>query len=105
MGSVAVRRVVALIVAVGALAIHAAEDAPLGVPDEAAIARAKQLIRKTFAVEYGQATTPPARAALARRLLKEAVETTEDAACRYVLLTESRDLAAKSADAGTACRA
>jgi hypothetical protein len=38
-------------------------------------------------------------------LLKEAIDTTDDVACRYVLLTESRDLAAKSADAATACRA
>src|SRR5258706_2576492 len=78
---------------------------PYGVPDDDAIAKATKLIKQTFAHEYVAATTLPQRATLARRLLKEAVDTHEDTPARYALLCEARDLAAKSADAPTACRA
>src|SRR5436190_13517800 len=74
-------------------------DAPLGVPDDAAVARATKLIKQTFATEYGAAKTLPLQAALAQRLLKEAVDTKEDLAARYVLLCEARDLAARAAEA------
>jgi hypothetical protein len=76
-----------------------------GVPNEDAIAKATRLIKTTFAQEYYSATTLPQRATLAQRLLKEAAETTDDSPVRYVLLCEARDLAAKAADAPTACRA
>ena len=79
--------------------------APFGVPDEEAIAKAARLIKQTFAQEYYSATTLPQRSALAQRLLKEALDTADDSPVRYVLLCESRDLAAKSADGPTACRA
>jgi hypothetical protein len=85
-----------------------AADKPVGrfgVPDEDAVAQATKLIKQTFAQEYAGATTPPLRATLAKRLLKEAVDTREDTPARYALLCEARDLAAKSADAVTACRA
>src|SRR5260221_13153009 len=78
---------------------------PLGIPDDDAIAKANRLIKQTFAQEYAAATTLPLRAALAQRLLKEALDTRDDTPARYTLLCESRDLAAKSADATTASRA
>jgi hypothetical protein len=78
---------------------------PFGVPNDDAIAKATKLIKQTFAQEYGAAATLPQRAALAQRLLKEAIDTRDDTPARYVLLCEARDLAAKAADAPTACRA
>ncbi|HEY7115897.1 MAG TPA: hypothetical protein VH475_04895, partial [Tepidisphaeraceae bacterium] len=89
-------------------ALHAADtkaDAPFGVPSDDAIAKATKLVRQTFATEYAAATNLTQRAALARRLLKEALDTKDDVPARYVLLCECRDLAATSADAPTACRA
>jgi len=80
-------------------------SAPLGVPADEDVAKAVRLIKQTFAQEYAAATTLPQRSALAQRLLKEAIDTKEDGPNRYALLCESRDLAAKSADAVTACRA
>jgi hypothetical protein len=82
-----------------------ADTPPFGAPDEGAVARSMKLIRQTFEREYAGATSVAARAALAQRLLKEAVETKEDKPTRYALLCEARDLAAKGADAATACRA
>jgi hypothetical protein len=78
---------------------------PFGVPDDDSIAKATRLIKKTFAQEYFSATTLPQRSALAQKLLKEAQDTIDNSPVRYVLLTEARDLAAKSADAPTACHA
>ena len=78
---------------------------PYGVPDEESVAKETKLIKQVFAKEYTSARTLPDRAALARRLLKEAVETSQDTPARYALLCEARDLAAKSADSATACRA
>jgi hypothetical protein len=80
-------------------------DAPFGVPGDEAVAKATKLIKETFARDYAAATTLPLRTALAQRLLKEALETRDDTPARYVLLCESRDLAARAADAPTACRA
>jgi hypothetical protein len=79
--------------------------APLGVPDDAAVAKAAQMIKHTLAAEYLAATTMPGRAALAQRLLREAIDTRDDVVSRYALLCEARDLAAKSAESSTACRA
>jgi hypothetical protein len=78
---------------------------PYGVPDDDAVVKATKLIKQTFAQDYVAATTLPQRATLAKRLLKEAVDTRDDTPARYALLCEARDLAAKSADAPTACRA
>lgn len=78
---------------------------PYGVPSEEAIASATRLVKETFRAEYAAAVSLPQRAALAQRLLKEAKETQGEAAARYVLLCEARDLGAKAADAPTACRA
>lgn len=78
---------------------------PFGVPGEEAIASATRLVKETFRAEYAAAISLPQRASLAQRLLKEAQATQGEAAARYVLLCEARDLGAKAADAVTACRA
>src|SRR4051812_28495269 len=59
---------------------------PFGVPDDDAIAKATRLIKQTFAQDYAAATTLPQRATLAKRLLKEAVDTRDDTPARYALL-------------------
>src|SRR4051812_24277550 len=74
----------------------------LGVPDDESVARATKLVKTTFAQEYAAAVNVDLRAALAKRLLKEALDTREDAVARYALLCEARELAARSADAPTA---
>src|SRR4051794_39660214 len=74
-----------------AVTARAAEDFAGGVPDAEAVTRATRLIKQTFATEYGSATTFAGRAALAQRLLKEAVDTKDESAARYVLLCEARD--------------
>jgi hypothetical protein len=80
-------------------------ETSFGVPSDDAIATATALIKKTFAQDYAAAPTLPHRATHAQRLLKEALDTRDDTPARYVLLCESRDLAARAADAPTACRA
>jgi hypothetical protein len=91
--------------ALGAEKVSEKREGPFGVPDDDAVAKATRLIKQTFAAEYVSATTLPQRAALAQRLLKEAIDTRDDLPARYALLCEARDLAAKAADAATACRA
>jgi hypothetical protein len=78
---------------------------PFGVPSDDALAVATALVKRTYATDYAAATTLPLRTLLAQRLLKEALDTKDDTPARYVLLCESRDLAARAADAPTACRA
>jgi len=84
---------------------------PFGVPDDAALARAAKTIKATFDLEYRQASANATadglakRDSLANRLYKEAQETRDDPAARYVLLTETRDWAAKAGNAPLACRA
>jgi hypothetical protein len=83
----------------------AAEDRTYGVPDDEVVAKAQALVKKTYAQEYAAARTHVQRAALASRLLKEAAQTRDNPAARYVLLCEARDLASKAGDANVACRA
>lgn len=70
--------------------------ARLPVPDEAAQAAARREIREVFQQEYGQSLKPAEKAALAERLLAEAIETKDNPVARYVLLAEVRDLSAAS---------
>jgi hypothetical protein len=68
------------------------------VPPAAEQTKARTLIRKLYEKEYAK-TAAADRAALAKNLLTQARETTDDAAARYVALTESADLAAGAGDA------
>ena len=78
---------------------------PFGVPSDDALATATALVKRTYAQDFANANTLQLRTTLAQRLLKEALDTKDDTPARYVLLCESRDLAARAADAATACRA
>ena len=82
-----------------------ADDQPFGVPDENSVSAALALVKKTYATEYAAARTPAQRAALASRFLKEAAQTRDNPAARYVLLCEARDLSSRAGEADVACRA
>jgi hypothetical protein len=76
-----------------ALPLQAAEK--LSVPDAAAQAKAEAQVRDIFKAEFMR-TTPDERLAFAKKLLKEADETKDNPAARYVLLRDARDLAAQA---------
>lgn len=69
-------------------------------PGEEAQAKAEQQIRAVFKDEYAQ-KTPGAWRSLSRVLLKQAGDTKDEVAVRYVLFRESADLAARSGDTET----
>jgi hypothetical protein len=68
------------------------------VPSEAAQAKAEKLIREIYLTDYRQ-TEPSKRQTLAARLLQQGREAQSDGATRFVLLRESRDIAASVGDA------
>jgi WD40 repeat protein/serine/threonine protein kinase len=74
--------------------------ARLPVPDEAKQAEAEKLIKELFKEDYAKRRAAD-RLALAAKLLQKAVETRDDPAARYVLLRETRDLAATAGDVPT----
>jgi hypothetical protein len=74
------------------------------VPNAVEQSRARQMIRKIFAAEYGR-TAAADRQALARTLLAQGVATRDDLAARYVALADAADLAAGVGDAVTAVAA
>ncbi len=65
---------------------------------------AKGQIKEIFKQEYDQ-TSPASKLSLADKLIRLALETTDDSIRRYVLLREARDLAIQAAEPGTALRA
>src|SRR5437588_9574851 len=76
------------------------------IPSEADQARARTLIQELYGEEYAKARKDPvALASLARALLQEGRDTTDDPAGRYVLFREARDLAAQGGDPATALQA
>ena len=92
-----------LIVVGGSPAVAIADDR-LAVPGADEQANATTLVRDLFKTEYAD-PRPSAKAALAVKLLRQAAETKDDPAVRYVLLREGRDIAAKAGDAVTAMKA
>jgi hypothetical protein len=68
------------------------------VPDEATQAKALKLIRDLYKDDYAK-KKPQDLLDLAAKLLQEAGETKDDPAARFVLLRESRDLAAQAGNA------
>jgi hypothetical protein len=87
-----------------AVSLARADDVLRAIPELAKQAEAEKLIKEVFKAEYAK-TSPPEHAAFAKKLLVQANETREDAAARFVLLRESRDLAAGAGDIKTALRA
>src|SRR5947208_66926 len=78
------------------------EGAP--VPNAVEQGRARGMIRKLFEKEYAK-PAPADRRALAGVLLVQGRDTRDDAAARYVALSEAAELAAASGDASTALAA
>lgn len=70
----------------------------LGVPDAAAIQSASGVIHDLFAKEISQARKPSQLSAISKSLAQRAADTNDDAAGKYVLLTQSRDLAIRAGD-------
>jgi hypothetical protein len=76
------------------------------IPDKAAQAKARKLIEEVYSEDYARAKKDPAvLAGLARTLLQEARDTTDDLGARYVLFQEASALAARAGDAPTALQA
>lgn len=83
--------------AAGLLLVLALQGEPLPVPDETAVKNAEKLVREVFKEDFSR-KSPADQAALARKLLKQAAESSEDPAARYVLLREAHDRATQSGD-------
>jgi hypothetical protein len=93
----------ALALTLGLLATVRADDrAP--VPAAADVAKAEATVKELFKADYAK-TKAAARAALAAKFLKDAGDTKEEPAARFVLLREARDLAAKAGDPALALQA
>src|SRR5687767_38462 len=69
----------------------------LHVPDDPSQAKAERMVREVYAKEYAT-SDPAARRALAGRMLRQAMDSGNDAAARFVLLREARDIAASAGD-------
>ncbi len=76
------------------------------IPDKEAQAKARKLIEEVYGEDYARARKDPTvLAGLARTLLQEARDTTDDPGARYVLFQEASTLAARAGDAPTALQA
>ncbi|MDB5302267.1 MAG: hypothetical protein JWO87_3930, partial [Phycisphaerales bacterium] len=73
-------------------------------PSTAAQTDSRKSVRQLFQNEYADRSTA-GRQALARKLLRQAATNADDLTLRFVLLTESRDLASEGGDANTALAA
>ncbi|HEV8292712.1 MAG TPA: hypothetical protein VGP94_12350, partial [Tepidisphaeraceae bacterium] len=87
-----------------ALALAATGPTLQHVPDEPSQAQAQRMVKEVFAKELASQDTDQRRA-LAQKLIAAAMESEDDAAARYVLLKEARDVAARAGDAFVARRA
>jgi hypothetical protein len=74
-----------------------AKKAP--VPDAKSLAKAADLVSDIFKEEIGKATAPEAQTKLGSYLLQQGDESADDAAARYVLYREARELALRAGDA------
>jgi len=77
----------------------------LPIPPEADQQKALAMVKAAYKADYERADTVGARRALAKQILDKAVDTTDNASSRFVLLRVARDLAATNADGRTAFRA
>jgi hypothetical protein len=76
-----------------------------GPPDAAAEAKARKLVNEVYADALRDARTPEQKAALARQILKDAAETKDDPAGKWVMLGVARELATDACDPATALAA
>lgn len=75
----------------------APQEKKLPVPDSTAQKKVEALIKDIYREEYGR-KAPSDRLALARTMFKQGLEPNDDAASRYVLFRESKDLALQGGD-------
>jgi hypothetical protein len=98
----------ALAVLIGGAVLGAAQEASprATVPDDAALSRALEALKRQHEAEYARAEKDPAaRVALAEALLEKARQLKKDAAAHFVALREARDLAAGAGSAAVAFQA
>ena len=74
------------------------KTAKLVVPDEIARTEALKEIRDVFKKDYSQAEQPRQKQQLAETLFSQGLETKDNPAARYVLLSEARDVATDAGD-------
>jgi hypothetical protein len=103
-------RVLTLSLALAALLappLFGADDAArVPVPESGALIKSEKLIKDIFKDDYTAAKKKPdAALELAAKMLKQAQDTKDDPAAKYVLLRESRDLAAGAGDGAQALAA
>ncbi|MCE9590209.1 MAG: hypothetical protein K8S99_06765 [Planctomycetes bacterium] len=79
------------------------EKAP--VPAAAAVGEAQRTVARIYKAGIDKAKTPDEQVGLAKQLLQAAIDSPEDPAVRFVLLTMARDQAAGAGDADVALRA
>lgn len=72
------------------------------VPEAAAQLKMKERVHELFQKEFAAAAKPAQKVALAKRLLKQGTETSDDTVARFVLLSEARDLAVEGRNLDTA---
>lgn len=77
----------------------------LPIPEEAAQAKALDLIREVYAADYAAAKTSDKKADLARKMIQKATESKDDPASCFVLLRVARDLAVQAGQADVAFQA
>jgi hypothetical protein len=82
------------------LFLGAPQDPKLPVPSAEEQTRAEKIVRDVFKAEYG-VKTMSGQQILARKLLQQGVDTKDDPGAQYVLLRESVELSARSADLET----
>ncbi|HEV8378887.1 MAG TPA: PA14 domain-containing protein [Tepidisphaeraceae bacterium] len=90
--------------ALAAMALPATRPTLQHVPDEPSQSRAQRMVREVFGRELAS-QDPEQRRALAQKLIAAAMESGDDAAARFVLLKEARDVSAGAGDAFGALRA
>src|SRR3954462_4333149 len=94
-------RLLLAILSVPSLTLADAPAERLPIPSATKQVEAEQRIKSVFKTEYAD-RTPRGRASLARRLIKEAAATSNDADTPYVLLREARDRAAEAGNIAVA---
>ncbi|NQT14659.1 MAG: PD40 domain-containing protein, partial [Planctomycetes bacterium] len=92
-----------VVLAAGTAAALAQQKAP--VPDDAAQAKARELIRQIYGPQHDEAKNSVEKTALAKKMLNEAADDRDDPANHFVLLQVARDMAVQAADANTAMAA
>jgi hypothetical protein len=83
----------------------AAADGRTPPPADAEATAARDEVRQLYNDDYTAAKTPPEKALLADKLLTAGIDTTDNPARRYALLTEARDLGVEAGDASVVVRA